>query len=575
MDPIQMEVVYRATIQIAKELSLNMLRTGYSSVIKESQDFTFSILDAEARMVAQGVPQPLHIGGISAQTGEVLRVYGGQMAPGDAYILNHPYRACQNHATDVTVVSPVFFGGELAAMVGNTAHKPDLGGKVPGTNSPDATDLMQEGLLIPALRLYRGERVNEDVKSIIWANTRTPEVTWGDIQAQAQTNFYGIKKLTELFETYGKNEVLTCWQRWMDICEQELRKAIGKIPDGRYGPFEDFLDDDGIELDRQYRIAAAMTVKGEELLIDLESSPQARGPINLRPCVARYLLDSFISAALCPDLPLNQGLSRPIHISFPPEGSILNPCYPAPVNMYVRPSQILTSVMGMVLAAAVPDRVPAPDSGAGGSCSFSGRDDRDGRWFSLYDICRGGAGARPHADGPSVMDSFVVNVMNTPVEMVEAEFPIRIRRYDLHEESGGAGRFRGGLGVRRDWQMLCRESTVNLRSDRFIHSAPGIDGGLPAKPSSACLMTSEDQPIPQRSKVSKLMLKRGDVFSVKYGGGGGRGSPLERPAEAVRDDVWDGYISQATARDLYGVVVHGWPPVIDEKETERLRGGHK
>jgi N-methylhydantoinase B len=567
-----MEVVYRATIQIAKELSLNMLRTGYSSVIKESQDFTFSILDAQGRMVAQGVPQPLHIGGISAQTQEVLRKFKNQMAPGDAFILNHPYQACQNHATDVTIVSPVFFRGELAAMVGNTAHKPDLGGKVPGTNSPDATDLMQEGLLIPALRLYRGEQVNEDVKAMIWANTRTPEVTWGDIQAQAQTNFYGIKKITNLFESYGKSEVVACWERWMDICERELRKEILKVPDGKYGPHEDFLDDDGIELDRQFRIAASMTVEGDEINIDLESSPQARGPVNLRPCVARYLLDSFVTAALCPDLPLNQGISRPIHISFPPEGTILNPRYPAAVNMYVRPSQILTSVVGMVLADAVPQRVPAPDSGAGGSCSFSGRDDRDGRWFSLYDICRGGAGARPRFDGVSVLDSFVVNVMNTPVEMVEAEFPIRLRRYELHQESGGAGRFRGGMGVRRDWEMLCEEAFVNLRSDRFLHSAPGIDGGLAARPSSACLNPESGHAKPQRSKVSKLLLKKGDVFSVQYGGGGGRGNPFDRPAKDVLEDVWNGYISKETARNVYGVAVAGWPPKLDDDETQRLRG---
>ena len=571
MDPIKMEVVYRATIQIAKELSLNMLRTGYSSVIKESQDFTFSILDGRGRMVAQGVPQPLHIGGISAQTREVLRKFKDRMAPGDAYVLNHPYQACQNHATDVTIVSPVFFRGELAAMVGNTAHKPDLGGKVPGTNSPDATDLMQEGLLLPALRLYRDEQVNEDIKEIIWANTRTPEVTWGDIQAQAQTNFYGIRKLTELFEGYGKDEVLGCWERWMAICEQELRKEIQKIPDGVYGPHEDFLDDDGIELDREYRIGAKMTVKGDELFLDLEASAQARGPINLRPCVAKYLLDSFISAALCPDLPLNQGISRPIHISFPPEGTILNPRYPAAVNMYVRPSQILNSVVGMVLADAVPERVGAPDSGAGGSCSFSGRDDRDGRWFSLYDICRGGAGARPRADGVSVLDSFVVNVMNTPVEMVEAEFPIRIRRYQLHEGSGGAGRYRGGMGIRRDWEMLGEEATVNLRSDRFLHSAPGIDCGGPARPSSAALNPDTPNAKPQRSKVSKLLLRKGDVFSVQYGGGGGRGRPHERPVEEVLEDVWNGYISKETARKIYGVALNGWPPKVDEAETRRLR----
>lgn len=572
MDPIAMEVVYRATIQIAKELSLNMLRTGYSSVIKESQDFTFSILDAQGRMVAQGVPQPLHIGGISAQTQEVLRKFKDRMAPGDAYILNHPYQACQNHATDVTIISPVFFRGELAAMVGNTAHKPDLGGKVPGTNSPDATDLMQEGLLIPALRLYRDEKVNQEIKEIIWANTRTPEVTWGDISAQAQTNFYGIKKLTELFESYGKDEVLVCWDRWMDICEQQLREAIEKVPDGVYGPYEDFLDDDSIEFDREFRIAATMTVKGDELFLELESSPQARGPINLRPCVAHYLLTSFISAALCPDLPLNQGVSRPMHITFPPEGTILNPRYPAAVNMYVRPSQILNSVVGMALADAVPEKVGAPDSGAGGSCSFSGRDERSGRWFSLYDICRGGAGARPRADGVSVLDSFVVNVMNTPVEMVEAEFPIRIRRYELHEESGGAGKYRGGMGIRRDWEMLCQEATVNLRSDRFLHSAPGINGGSPAKPSQAWLNPDTSDAKPQRSKVAKLLLRKGDVFSVKYGGGGGRGKPHERPVEQVLEDVWNGYIRKETARQVYGVVVEGWPPKVNEIATRRLRG---
>lgn len=571
MDPVRMEVIYRATQQIARELALNMLRTGYSSIIKESQDFTFSIFDRDGRMVAQGYPQPLHMGSISAQVQEVLRLYGDAMIPGDAFIVNHPYRACQNHATDVTVIAPVFFDGERIALIGNTAHKPDFGGKVPGTNAPDATDVIQEGLLLPPMRLYNGGRLNEEIRTIVMANTRTPEVTWGDIEAQAKTNFYGLKKLAELLSACGKDEVAACWRGWMDIAEAELRQQIRGIPDGTYGPCEDWLDDDGIDLDRPYRIAATLRVQGDELYFDLEAADQARGPINVRPCVMRSFIACIVMAILCPELPVNEGLCRPVHVNFPPEGTLLNPRYPAPVNMYVRPGQITTSVIQMALAAALPERVPAPDSGAGGSVSISGFDHRRSRWFSLYEIYCGGAGARPNQDGPSAVNSIVVNVMNTPVESVETEFPIRINRYELFEGSGGAGRLRGGHGMRRDWEILAEEAFVNLRSDRFKYSAPGLDGALRAMPSSAFLNPGTEKEKRILSKVTALKLGRGDVFRIQYGGGGGRGSPLDRDPASVLDDVRNGGLSPEAAREVYGVVLRGSPAVVDREETRRLR----
>lgn len=571
MNAIDLEVIYQSTLQIARELTLNMLRTGYSTIIKESQDFTFALFDGRGRMVAQGIPQPLHIGPLAAQIGEIRRQYRDRIDPGDTFIVNHPYRACQNHATDITIVSPVFAGGRLAAFIGNIAHKPDLGGKVPGTNSGDATDLLQEGLLIPPLKLFRRGALNGDLYEMICANTRTPEITWGDIKAQANTNAYGLEKCAELFGKYGVDRVLSCWERWMEICEAELRREIAKVPPGRYGPETDYLDDDGVDLDRPYRIAAALEVKGDTLHFLLDSDPQARGPINLRPCVSRNFIECCVKMVFAPHLPVNDGLSRPVRISYPAEGSLLNPRYPAPVNMYVRPSQITTSVIVRVLSRAVPGRVPAPGSAAGGSISMSGQNPRRGRWYSQYEIFCGGSGARPHEDGVSAMDELVVNVMNTPVEAVESEFPVRVECYELVADSAGPGVFRGGLGTRRRWQILAEEARFNLRTDRFKYSSPGVFGARPARPSRAFLNPGTAEERPLTSKVANLRLKQGDVFSWELAGGGGWGNPRERDPERVRRDVLNGYVSLEAARDEYGVVLNPEDLSLDGEATARLR----
>ena len=570
MNAIDLEVIYQATLQIARELTLNMLRTGYSTIIKESQDFTFAIFDRHGRMVAQGVPQPLHIGPLSAQVNEIRRVFAGRIDPGDTFIVNHPYRACQNHATDVTMISPVFDDDRLIAFIGNIAHKPDLGGKVPGTNAGDATDLFQEGLLIPPLKIQRRGVLNEDLREMISANTRTPEVTWGDIHAQINTNTYGLDKIAALIRKYGRDKVLACWEKWMDICEAELRKQILAVPDGVYGPDEDWIDDDGVQFGKPYRIAATLEVKGDTLLFILDSDPQARGPVNLRSCVSRNFIQCCVKMIFIPKLPVNEGLSRPIKVSYPPEGSLLNPSYPAPCNMYVRPSQMTTTVVMRTLARALPGHVPAPASGAGGSLSSAGLNPRTGRWYSQYEIFNGGCGARPDHDGPSAMDDLVGNVMNGPVEALETEFPIRIENYALIPNSGGPGTFRGGLGTRRTWRILADESTVNLRSDRFNFSSPGIFGAKPAKPSKATLNPGTAGERPLTSKIAGLRLKKDDVVAWELAGGGGYGEPYKRDPERVRRDVQLGYVSLDAARDDYGVVLR--PDLsIDDAATRRLR----
>ena len=570
MNPIDLEVIYQSTLQIARELTLNMLRTGYSTIIKESQDFTFAIFDAQGRMVAQGIPQPLHIGPVAAQVNEIRRRFP-DAAPGDAFIVNHPYQACQNHSTDITIVTPLFVGGRLVGYIGNTAHKPDLGGKVPGTNAGDATDIFQEGLLIPPMRVLRRGALIREIETVICANTRTPEVTWGDISAQINTNTYGLTRFGELFGKYGTDKVLACWQAWMDICERELRSEIAKLPDGRYGPETDYLDDDGIDLDKPHRISATLEVKGDTLHFILDSDAQARGPINLRPCVSRNFIQCLVKMVFIPRLPVNDGLSRPVQVSYPPEGSLLNPRFPAPVNMYVRPSQVTTSVAIRALARAVPGRVPAPGSAAGGSISSAGRHPQTGRWYSQYEILSGGTGARPNSDGVSAMDELVVNVMNTPVEAVETEFPVRVERYELAQDSGGPGTFRGGLGVRRQWRILADEAIINLRTDRFKFSSPGIFGAKPALASAASVNSDDAAARPLTSKVAGLRLKKDDVLTLQFAGGGGWGDPRQRPAERVQRDVACGYVSRQAARDAYGVAVND-DLSIDPEATARLRG---
>ena len=277
-----------------------MLRTGYSTIIKESQDFTFAIFDGEGRMVAQGIPQPLHIGPLAAQVNEIRRRFRGSDRAGrrvhrQSSLPGLPEPRDRRHGDLAGVPN-----GRLVAFIGNIAHKPDLGGKVPGTNSGDATDLFQEGLLIPPLKILRRGEINGDVEALICANTRTPEVTWGDIKAQVNTNTYGLSKFAELFGKYGVDPVLACWRRWMDICETELRKEIAKVPDGRYGPETDYLDDDGVDLAKPHRISASLEVKGDTLNFILDSDAQARGPINLRPCVSRNFIECLVKMIFIP-----------------------------------------------------------------------------------------------------------------------------------------------------------------------------------------------------------------------------------------------------------------------------------
>jgi N-methylhydantoinase B len=572
LDAIDLEIIYQSTQQIARELTVNMLRTGYSNTIKESLDFTFCVFDPQARLVAQGIPQPLHIGPISEQVREVRRLFGDKLVAGDAIIVNHPYRAAQNHATDVTVISPIFYEGKLSGYIGNTAHKPDFGGMVPGTNSPAATELFQEGLLLPPVYLFRAGQLNQDVYEIICANTRTPEVTWGDVNAQAQTNVYGVQKFSELFSKHGVQNVIDCWAQWMDICETELRAQIARLPRGTYGPEFDCLDDDGINRDKPLNIGCMLEVREDNSLhFTLSSDEQAKGPLNLRPCVSRSIIECWVKMAFGQSVPVNDGLARVVAITYPEEGSLLNPKFPAPVNMYTRPSVVVSAVCCRVLGRVMPELMPAPASGSSGGFTGSARHPRNGKWMSFHEIYVGGGGARPNGDGVSAQDDLALNILNTPVEAMETEFPVRIDRYGLLSDSGGAGKFRGGLGAVRDWHNLADEMVCNLRTDRFKHSQHGVFGARPAQPGHALRNPGNENEESMFSKVAGMRLGKHEVVSWRLAGGGGWGNPFERDVERVREDVKQGYVSVDAAKRDYGVVIDAATFTIDHDATAVLR----
>src|SRR5262249_52536945 len=309
-----------------------------------------------------------------------------------------------------------------------------------------------------------------------------------------------------------------------------------------------------------------LEVKGDTLHFFLDSDSQARGPINLRPCVSRNFIECLVKMIFIPDLPVNDGLSRPGRVSYPPEGSLLNPRFPAPVNMYVRPSQVTTAVIMRVLAQVLPGRVPAPGSAAGGSLSSAGRHPKSGRWYSQYEILTGGTGARPDGDGVSAMDELVINVMNTPVEAIETEFPVRIERYELMQDSAGPGKFRGGLGTLRQWRVLSDEMIFNLRADRFKYASPGARGAKSAPPGGASVARGSADAHPLHWKSAALRLKQNDVLSWHLAGGGGWGSPFERDPERVRQDVICGYVSRTAAENDYGVALDPATLAVDSKK---------
>jgi N-methylhydantoinase B len=544
VDAIQQEVIYARLLGIVQEMQNALFRTGFSTIIRESQDASCAITDTDGQVVAQHTVLPLHLGAFPACVEGVLAAYPRhEMQPGDAYLVNHPYFGGSPHANDVAVIAPVFHAGALVAFCGSLAHKADIGGSVPGSGSGTATEIYHEGLQVPPVLFARHGRPIPELEAILRANSRAPELLLGDIGGQLGCTRLGERRLLALLDSYGRPALESSWQRSFALTEQQVRARIADWPDGVYEG-EAFLDNDGVRLDRAVRVHVRVTVSGERVCFDFrDSDDQAAGPSNIRPPLVRAACYYVLKCLVDPELPSNAGLARVVETEFRP-GSVLDPRLPAPVNTYIPTAQAVVEAALQALGPLEPERRIA---GSGGTGAIA----LGGRGFVQYELFGSGLGARQGRDGVSGTSVHVGNSRITPIEIVESEFPVRVERFELLADSGGAGRWRGGLGFVREYTLL-EPGRLSTRFDKHEVPAPGAAGGLPGRVGATIVNpgTPEERRLPARS--GDVHLPAGTRLRIERAGGGGFGDPHQRPPAEVAQDLQEGYITPDAAKVLYG-----------------------
>lgn len=568
LDPIVREVIRSRLDSVADEMEATLLRASYSPIVKEGLDASAALFDAAGRNVSQAAAIPIHLGCLMPAVEAVLARWPVEaMREGDVFLLNDPY-AGGSHLPDIILVAPVVHDGEVIALAASMCHHQEVGGVVAGSLPPTATELFQEGLRIPPMRLYDAGEPVEAVMALLRANVRIPDIVLGDLRAQLAACRVAERRLHELYTELAPEVVAQAIDDLLDSAEAMTRAQIEAIPDGVYR-FHDHLDDDGVRVGTPLRIEVALTVDGSDLHLDFSgTSPQARGPYN---CVYSSTLAAvlYVVRAVCgADIPTNAGCYRPVAMHLP-DGSLVNPRFPAAVNARTATIKRISDTVLGCFAQAVPDRIPAASCGQLLVMNFGGLDPDTGLPYVTSELGAGGMGARPSKDGIDCIETDATNCMGIPVEALEAESPLRVRRWRIWDDSGGAGRWRGGCGSEKVFELLRGEITVTYRGERHTTRPWGLAGGGAATTSTAAIERADGTHEVTPSKAT-LHLRAGDQLDVRIGGGGGYGDPLERPAEAVAADVRDGYTSRPRAEVAYGVVL-GDDGAVDAAATVERR----
>jgi N-methylhydantoinase B len=549
ISPIELEIIHNALTAAAAEMDVTVWRTSRSTIVRELLDYSTAIFDRNGWNVAQAARIPSHLNSMSTFLTEILahHVPAEQWQPGDVVISNDPYCGGQ-HLPDIVAYLAVFREGRRIGFVGTLCHHLDVGGSSPGSYGSSATEIFQEGLRIPPVKLIEAGKLVEPIRAIILQNVRQPELLWGDLQSQIASLNIGAAGIERLAAKLGEARFEGALAQLLDASEAGMRAVISRIPDGTYA-FADQIDDDGIT-DAPILIRAAVTVAGDEMTVDLTGcSPQSLGPSNAT--LASTYAAVFYALMATADVPVasNAGCYRPVTVVAPP-GTCVNAASPAPVVHRIAIGHRLATVLFAALHQAIPDRMPAAYYAVSYVVTFQTIDPQLGRKV-LVEIEIGGCGGLPYADGASAMSFGMHNNANIPMEMIESDMPLTFLGYGLLPDSGGAGRHRGGLGLWREWRVDGAAAQLSANLDRFKFPPFGLDGGRSASLSTLTLIRDgQRQALP--SKVTNLMLRKGDVVRLETSGGGGFGRPQMRARELIERDVAQGSVSAEAAAAAYG-----------------------
>ena len=571
VDPITLEVMRNAFSSIAEEMDASLVRASYSTNIKDRRDCSCAIYTTAGDVVAQSESgTPVHLGTMHGAVRTAIGVYPlEELEPGDGVIFNLPYPAGPGHLNDMSLVSPIYHEGRIIAIAANQAHHVDMGGYAPGSMPFGVTEIYQEGLQVPPVRMFRRSRLDRDLWSVVSQNVRTSFEVRGDLEAQFAANAVGELELAKLSDKYGVETVQGYLDEMLNYSERRMRAALRTIPDGTYR-FEDVIEGDGI-IDKLYTIRLSIEARSDTIRLDFsDTDDAARGPLNCRlPSVAACVY-YILKAVLDPDLPANSGAYRPIEI-ITREGSMLSATYPQAVcNANIITTQRIVDTMVGALAQAIPERVLAASSGTMNLLNVGGLHPSTGEYFQYIETYAGGQGAMHDQDGMDAVQNHMTNTRNAPVEAIEVAYPLRVEAYGLVPDTEGAGKHRGGVGMRRAIRVLGKEVMLTQSSDRQDVPPWGLFGGLEAS-GMRCTVVSPDgtnKGLP--SKVTTYV--SGDhVIETQTPGGGGWGDPRERDVESVRRDVVEGLVSPQRARDVYGVAIDPDTSEVDEAATAKLR----
>ncbi|MBI3515474.1 MAG: hydantoinase B/oxoprolinase family protein [Proteobacteria bacterium] len=567
IDPITFEVIKNALSSVADEMALVIMRSAYSPVVRDSMDYSTALCDRHGEIIAQGLTLAVQLGAFPDGMRTILAEPTADLRDGDVFIFNDPYGAGGQHLPDIYVIKPIFFAGELEGYVCTMAHHCDVGGIAPGSVAIHATEIFQEGLRLPLLKLYEAGKPNPAIFRILEHNTRHPVHLMGDLRAQLAACTVGERGLTALLKKYGSPVVRPYLEALQERAERAMRDVIRTIPDGVY-EFTDWLDGIG-ETPEPLPIKVTVTVADDTIDIDLTgSAAQVPAAINCPIAMVRSVSYCAIRCLSTDELPNCQGYMRPVRVTAP-AGTIVNPVLPAACAARgVIGYRVFDAIMG-ALAQVVPDKVIA--GGEGGPTLFSIGGWHHKKFFVMTEVMVGNWGARATLDGPEGISNPAANLSNQPVELIETELPLQVVEYGLVPDSGGPGAHRGGLAFVREWRLLADEAVFTVRADRRRHVPYGIDGGHPGGPSANFLLSGGTERALPTMPLEAFTMRKGDSFRHVSAGGGGYGDAHARAPEAVLEDVLDEKVSIAQARAAYGVAIDPATHAIDWDTTARLR----